>query len=57
MNDWREDTMDQERNVEPPAEAPMIDAEAPTDEPDAPVMLTDAMCGCACQVKPETPLA
>jgi hypothetical protein len=49
--------MDQDRDVESPAEAPMIEAGPPADEPEAPVMLTDAMCGCACQVKPESPLA
>jgi hypothetical protein len=57
MNDRREDAMDQDRIVEPPAEAPGADVEPQEDEPEAPVMLTDAMCGLACQVKAETRLA
>jgi hypothetical protein len=55
MNDWREDAMDEDRETEPPAASPEVEAQG--DPPEPPVMLTDAMCGLACQVRPEPPPA
>lgn len=49
--------MDDDRDAEATAEAQIIEVEPQADGPETPVMLTDAMCGLACQVKPETRLA
>jgi len=60
MNVWREDAVDRDFQAaeslfpeprEPEAEPP------PAGEPEAPVMLTDAMCGMACEVKRQGPPA
>jgi hypothetical protein len=49
--------MAQDPDAESAAEAPIIEVEPQADGPEPPVMLTDAMCGLACQIRPETPLA
>jgi hypothetical protein len=59
MNCWREDAMELERDAPQSAEPTSLEPAAPQapEESGAPLMLTDAMCGCACQLKAEPPLA
>lgn len=59
MNRWREDAMDGEHDAPQSVEAPAADPAdgQQAEQSHAPVMLMDAMCGCAAPVKAEPPLA